>query len=64
MHDDFLVKDIDTKIVPTSLELDSGYPRLSYWELKVYRTLSSLRILIAVEYKRQKAVMMCIAHSA
>jgi len=51
------VKDVDTEIVPTSLELDSGYLRLMYWGLKVYRTPSSLSILIAVEYKRQEIVM-------
>ena len=45
------MKDVDTKIVPTSLELDSGYLGLGYWGLKVYRILSSLKILIAVSMR-------------
>lgn len=54
------MKDVDAKIVPTHFELDSGYPGLGYWGLKVYRTLSSLRIIIVVEYKRQEVVIACV----
>lgn len=54
------MKYVDTKIVPTSLDLDSGYLGLVYRGMEVYRTLSSLRILIAVEYKRQEVVTACV----